>query len=849
METPNTDKENLNTEKATRLVQLLNVPLSQCQIALERTDNDEERATDYLLSNEDKPDSFWDDHQPHLPPALFEFERWGEALELVDEERLSEILSNCISTGQVFSDPSFPASDSSLFLDPESARTQWRCHDCNKTNPMPPEEQLEQYRKLNPTRTELRQFFEFIARTNPAMASALHATPQSAVQMMAASFGGGSTASPSPLTCAFCTGTFPLGVLEAKPSQWLRPKDIRDEVTLQYGAGAPWKVVRDEVRADDVRQGAVGNCWFVGSLSILAHQRPELVRNGLFPVFGSEASEFGVYMLRLCKDGVWRNVIIDDSLPCNRHATLAYTTAARRQLWVPLIEKAAAKLFSCYEGMHSGTLCEAFSLLTGFATNRVLSDKDVDSDELWALIESAHSSRFLIGLACTAKPPETTQAELQALGLQAPHAYIVLNTKELPNGTKLLYLGNPWGERSPSTWTGKWGNASSELKEAVRVGLLPKHAHDVVSNGEFWIQWEEVRRVFTSIEFCRTASEDLKSDMRLRGWLLAATGLGDSFQFSTTDSPNGKVRLDLSLYQESHAVRESAQGGQSTNVDLGFVLAELNQHGRLGKVLTVQERKFQPEVSCEVLLDSNSQFILIPISFGNSAVPEHRKVCACLRTTEVGLIHKFCKLPNDPMILTEAVHAYCDFLPSTTKMLFPGFLYSVTKDAAGAIVRGENQTTCIYIHVTADAEDSTNLVNTRPGSHGGLLTTDMVPPKTKMVLMALTPKRGASRYGMAITVAATRHAVPTDPPHFPPLTDDEPIACIHRPCLIEGRRIVQFSELVRLTSDPVGNTVIMHLLMTKERETQRLYHAYIEAGLSVEDATRIAQEETQGLYS
>lgn len=135
-------------------------------------------------------------------------------------------------------------------------------------------------------------------------------------------------------------------------------------------------VFREEPRSDDVRQGALGNCWFVGALSVVA-ERPELIRRIFLSMDGDGANPNGVYQLRLCRAGVWRTVLVDDLLPCTQHGLLAYTKAARRQLWVPLVEKAAAKLFHSYDNLASGTMSEAFTLFTGFPSEQVVHRTDL----------------------------------------------------------------------------------------------------------------------------------------------------------------------------------------------------------------------------------------------------------------------------------------------------------------------------------------------------------------------------------------------------------------------------------------------------------------------------------------
>ena len=835
------------SELAAELASLLDQPLNRCQVALSRTKNNREEATDYLLTHQDESGEFWDE------PTATQFARWGENLAQVDGNTLSEIVAACIESGQSFIDPSFPPEEKSLFFDPKSARKSWRCHDCNKSNPMPPESDMEQYRKYNPSKEEIQRFFQFIAQTNPLMAVQLQANPSQAVQLIVASMGG-EGGPPPPLRCKFCRGQFPLGILEAKPSRWLRPKDIMDDVTVQYGAGAPWKLIRDSVRPDDVGQGAVGNCWFVGALSILAHQKPHLVAS-LFPC-EQEYSEYGAYLVRLCKDGLWRNVIIDDQLPCNRNDALAYTNAARRQLWVPLIEKATAKLFGCYEGMHSGTLCEAFSLLTGYATDRELIKTEIsdeDSDVLWARVVSGHSEGYLIGLACAQKlgsgdqsAPTLSSKDLHEAGLQAPHAYVVLDTLELArSGEKLLFLGNPWGERSPTTWKGKWGNHSPEYKEGIRSKLIPLNPHQVVSNGQFWISWTDLLKHFASIEFCRVSDKDLKHEQRVRGWLPAVTGLGDIFEIETGTSPSGMVRVDLSLYQESHAVRESAAGTGSTSVDLGLVIIKSDT----GACVATSERRFQPELSKEILLEQESKFRLVPLSFSNIWIEDHRKVVVSMRCGSEKAVNNLRRVPNEAGILKEAVESYCKFSShlTTRQELFPGLTYCITKDSAGAIVRCENATTCMFTEVSVDADDSVNMSSSR----GSLITRDTIPPCRSITVMVLTPRASSNRYTLAVSVAAGMNPSCMDGSYFPPLRMDEEsphILSIHDSSKIPTGERIKLKELISRTTDAEAMPLLMGLLIKQQQDIQRLYQEYVNAGISPDEARTIAEEESDAIY-
>ena len=57
------------------------------------------------------------------------------------------------------------------------------------------------------------------------------------------------------------------------------------------------------MRAADVEQGALGDCWFLSSLSVLA-TRPSLVKRLI--VSDTNAKKYGIYTVKFSKAGVWR---------------------------------------------------------------------------------------------------------------------------------------------------------------------------------------------------------------------------------------------------------------------------------------------------------------------------------------------------------------------------------------------------------------------------------------------------------------------------------------------------------------------------------------------------------------
>ena len=153
----------------------------------------------------------------------------------------------------------------------------------------------------------------------------------------------------------------------------------------------PWSIC-NRPEPKDIRQGILGDCWLMAALALVT-ERPAMLRHILLT---DRINQEGVYAIRLCHNGLWKTVILDDCFPCNSNRQMVYSQAARRQLYVPLIEKACAKLNGSYACLSGGSTSEGLLVLTGAPCERFPLDPSsntLDFDILWTKIISACESR------------------------------------------------------------------------------------------------------------------------------------------------------------------------------------------------------------------------------------------------------------------------------------------------------------------------------------------------------------------------------------------------------------------------------------------------------------------------
>ncbi|OQS03518.1 cysteine protease family C02 [Thraustotheca clavata] len=242
------------------------------------------------------------------------------------------------------------------------------------------------------------------------------------------------------------------------------------------------------VSSGDVIQGNLGDCWFLGAISVLA-TRSDL----LAEVFWREDQykNHGLFVCRFMKDFSWHYVIIDDRIPVfgytnNRAGKPFFARCSDpNELWVPLIEKAYAKLHASYEALIGGYLDVALSDLTGLCSEQVILKAGFPGfaedpfqpvrqgqkrgDEFWAKLLEYKRNGTLMGCSIQPDPKgdKNVVAEGSAgQGLYYKHAYGLVDVGEIvledKSTLRLVKVRNPWGM---GEWTGPWSDQSEEREK------------------------------------------------------------------------------------------------------------------------------------------------------------------------------------------------------------------------------------------------------------------------------------------------------------------------------------------------------------------------------------------------
>lgn len=353
--------------------------------------------------------------------------------------------------------------------------------------------------------------------------------------------------------------------------------------------------VFDKITPYDIKQGQLGNCWFLCAISGLA-EKPAMVEK-LF--IDREVNESGFYRVKVCKNGEWVVVVVDDYFPCKPYGEPIYSKANTNEIWVLLLEKAYAKLHGSYAALNAGSPSSAFIDLTGLPSFKFeiseteMQETHVNKDDLWDKIKQYDSENALISLST---PKNSTT------GLVGDHAYTVLSAKEVMNN-RLLWIRNPWGSFE---WSGDWSTNSALWTDDIKNEFSPVLDDN---DGSFWMSYQDVIDHFCEVNLCTVNFNEEKRVKSQFESVLCEDSYWILPQKCFYLQANETGKAVIGIHQEDQRI--ACVKDRRKYLTVSIVVVEVDENGEF-KGITCETCDDARDVQVEVVLESGKKYLLVP---------------------------------------------------------------------------------------------------------------------------------------------------------------------------------------------------------------------------------------------
>ncbi|KAG9493871.1 hypothetical protein GDO78_001635 [Eleutherodactylus coqui] len=288
---------------------------------------------------------------------------------------------------------------------------------------------------------------------------------------------------------------------------WLRPQEI---------CAAP-HLFPENRREALGGQGILGDCWFICACSALLQSAALL--HQVFPAdqcTWEDEGYTGSFTCQFWRYGRWVKVTIDDRLPCLGHKLCFSHCQDQGAFWLPLLEKAYAKLHGCYEALWAGQVVDALVDLTGGLVERWSFESAEESfrDEI---VSKMLDLKERCAMSCSVLHSREGSGDLGQF-----HAFTITDIQHgfTKDGESLLLfrVHNPWGR---SCWEGSWGKSSDNwavMDQKERSRFLSQ-----IQDGEFWVEKEEFFQQFNEVTMAFPVNEEDHIQSIWTGALLSHT--------------------------------------------------------------------------------------------------------------------------------------------------------------------------------------------------------------------------------------------------------------------------------------------------------------------------------------
>lgn len=149
--------------------------------------------------------------------------------------------------------------------------------------------------------------------------------------------------------------------LNSLTGEWKNVPEWKDVKWVKLSEKFPQgKIFVGKPEPQDIKQGYLGDCYFLAGLAALA-ERPDRIYN-LFLL--QEKNEQNYYSVKMLYKGKWMTIDMDEYVPWLGNGP-AFSKSVDSELWVILLEKAWAKIYTSYKRIEAGFPEEPLHDLTG----------------------------------------------------------------------------------------------------------------------------------------------------------------------------------------------------------------------------------------------------------------------------------------------------------------------------------------------------------------------------------------------------------------------------------------------------------------------------------------------------
>ena len=396
---------------------------------------------------------------------------------------------------------------------------------------------------------------------------------------------------------------------------WRRPEDfIPSEINENKDADLTLRLFNQEREPEpnDIRQGSIPCNHLDSALSALA-EKYNLIKR----LFKSDIyNENGVYQVKLCVNGEWTTVVVDDFIPCVPLSPPLVTRSQSNELWIVILEKALAKIYDCYYNLTCINIVDFFLTLTGcpsFIYNLENLKNEEKKDIFNKIRNFVVDKKYLVVAISKMADMENNNEENEEDGsLTVPnfgYTIIDVKTKYKPN---LIILRKVWYDER------KENNIENYLNNLVNE--YPSMGNEI-NDSVLALTFTDFLKEFSSFAVCLTKNWE---EVHLRGKFIK---LDDNItneenwqvmsKWYYTINLEKQTNLIISLFQDEDKFKENDARKNLLDISISVLKLEVNNITNKNEISHIQtyDLSMTPNLQLELNLPVG-QYIILPRTSG-----------------------------------------------------------------------------------------------------------------------------------------------------------------------------------------------------------------------------------------